>query len=275
MRSSASIRRRCSRILNNPALQFYLGKLYYRLEMVDEAFDILSTVEGPQDQLVDYHKIMANLFLRKQHMEQAVVELKKALQFKKRVVVPYVCTACQQDTTEWSGRCRRCGNWNTFVALPWLKAARAAGRDSAPAGGAPFPIKALLLHLKPCRFSRGLHAGRAALNAVLAHPLRMMIAVKELFDDGLCRISPQKALRDEVLSRQECRAVLNTPDDDLLEAPASRLYRVRSRYFGKTVRLQMLQNAKSGACQEDCHYCSQSAVSTAPIERYDLLPHNR
>ena len=25
----------------------------------------------------------------------------------------------------------------------------------------------------------------------------------------------------------------------------------------------MLQNAKSGACQEDCHYCSQSAISTA------------
>ena len=50
---------------NNPALQFYLGKLYYRLEMVDEAFDILSTVEGVQDQLADYHKIMANLYLRK------------------------------------------------------------------------------------------------------------------------------------------------------------------------------------------------------------------
>ena len=116
---------------NNTILQFYLGKLYYRLEMVDEAFDILSTVEGPQDQLVDYHKIMANLFLRKQHMEQAVVELKKALQFKKRVVVPYVCTACQQETTEWSGRCRRCGNWNTFVALPWLEGGSAAGRDSA------------------------------------------------------------------------------------------------------------------------------------------------
>ena len=34
----------------------------------------------------------------------------------------------------------------------------------------------------------------------------------------------------------------------------------------------MLQNAKSGACQEDCHYCSQSAISTAPIERYGLVP---
>ncbi len=119
---------------SNPMLQFYLGKLYYRLEMVDEAFDILSTIEGPQDQLVDYHKIMANLFLRKQHMEQAVAELKKALQFKKRVVVPYLCTACQQDTTEWSGRCRRCGSWNTLVALPRLEGSQAvSGQNSGPA----------------------------------------------------------------------------------------------------------------------------------------------
>jgi lipopolysaccharide biosynthesis regulator YciM len=86
--------------------------------MVDEAFDILSTVEGVQDQLADYHKIMANLYLRKQQMEEAVDELKKALQFKKRVVVPYVCTACRQESTEWSGRCRSCGIWNTLVALP-------------------------------------------------------------------------------------------------------------------------------------------------------------
>src|SRR5215831_19097918 len=68
------------------------------------------------------------------------------------------------------------------------------------------------------------------------------------------------ALRDELLSRSECQAVLNTPDDELL-ALLQAAFTVRSRYFGKTVRLQMLLNAKSGACQEDCHYCSQSAVS--------------
>ena len=81
----------------------------------------------------------------------------------------------------------------------------------------------------------------------------------------------RKALNDEVLTRSECRDVLQTSDDDLL-ALLHAAFAVRSRYFGKTVRLQMLQNAKSGACQEDCHYCSQSAVSTAPIERYNLLP---
>ncbi len=121
----------------NPVLQFYLGKLYYRLEMVDEAFDVLSTIEGPQDHLLDYHKIMANLYLRKQHFEQAIVELKKALNFKKRVIVPYICTQCQQESQEWSGRCRRCARWNTLTALPWLEASKlstdtAEGLPAAP-----------------------------------------------------------------------------------------------------------------------------------------------
>jgi biotin synthase len=84
----------------------------------------------------------------------------------------------------------------------------------------------------------------------------------------------RKALSDEVLTRAECRDVLNTPDEDLLTLLHS-AFLVRSQYFGKTVRLQMLQNAKSGACQEDCHYCSQSAVSTATIERYNLLPRSQ
>lgn len=80
-----------------------------------------------------------------------------------------------------------------------------------------------------------------------------------------------KAINDEPLTRDECRAVLNAPDDELL-ALLHAAFQVRSKYFGRAVRLQMLQNAKSGACQEDCHYCSQSSISTAPIERYNLVP---
>jgi tetratricopeptide (TPR) repeat protein len=121
----------------NPVLQFYLGKLYYRLEMVDEAFDQLSTIEGPQDHLLDYHKIMANLYLRKQHFEEAIVELKKALSFKKRVVVPYICTQCQQESVEWSGRCRRCAKWNTLTALPWLEAGQTAASSAGESSSVP------------------------------------------------------------------------------------------------------------------------------------------
>lgn len=84
----------------------------------------------------------------------------------------------------------------------------------------------------------------------------------------------EKALRDETLTRDECRSVLQAPDEDLL-ALLQAAFRVRERHFGKTVRLQMLLNAKSGACQEDCRYCSQSSISTAAIERYGLLPRER
>ena len=80
----------------------------------------------------------------------------------------------------------------------------------------------------------------------------------------------EKALRNEALLGTECLAVLATPDEHLL-ALLDAAFTVRERYFGRTVRLQMLLNAKSGACQEDCHYCSQSSVSTADIERYGLV----
>jgi biotin synthase len=84
----------------------------------------------------------------------------------------------------------------------------------------------------------------------------------------------EKALRDEQLSHEECLSVLQASDARLLELLQA-AFRVRERYFGTTVRLQMLLNAKSGACQEDCHYCSQSSISTAPIDRYGLLPRER
>ena len=92
-----------------------------------------------------------------------------------------------------------------------------------------------------------------------------------MMNDALYQSYAAKALRDEPLTREEAAAVLSAPDDHLLKL-LDAAFAVRRRYFGRKVRLQMLQNAKSGACQEDCHYCSQSSISTAPIERYGLLP---
>ena len=129
---------------HNPLLKFYLGKLYYRLEMVDEAFDLLSALEGPPEDMADYHKILANLYLRKQHMEAAIDELKKALRFKKRVVVPYRCTQCRFESPEWTGRCPQCGGWNTYITLPWMSpTGPAADRDRRVAGVESLPYPGL------------------------------------------------------------------------------------------------------------------------------------
>ena len=79
-----------------------------------------------------------------------------------------------------------------------------------------------------------------------------------------------KALAGEPLTRGEARTVLVSDDDQLLQLLHA-AYRVRRAYFGRKVKLNMLVNAKSGICPEDCGYCSQSIVSTAPVAKYQLL----
>jgi biotin synthase len=78
-----------------------------------------------------------------------------------------------------------------------------------------------------------------------------------------------KALAGECLTDAEGLAVLHAPDEALLDLLAA-AFRVRQHHWGRRVQLHVLMNAKSGLCPEDCGYCSQSSVSTAPIERYPL-----
>ena len=78
------------------------------------------------------------------------------------------------------------------------------------------------------------------------------------------------SLAGDIITRDEARAVLDAPDDALLDQLAA-AYRVRRQYHGNRVRLHFLLNAQSGLCPEDCHYCSQSSVSTAEIEKYPFM----
>jgi tetratricopeptide (TPR) repeat protein len=99
-------------------LKFYLGKLYYRLEMLEDAFEVLNGIDVSDERFPDLYKLLGNLYLRQGDLKSAVEEFKKALNLKKRVVVPYYCPVCDYHTLQWSGRCPRCGQWNTFGASP-------------------------------------------------------------------------------------------------------------------------------------------------------------
>ena len=78
------------------------------------------------------------------------------------------------------------------------------------------------------------------------------------------------SLAGKLIDRPLAQAVLNAPDEVLLEQLAA-AYQVRRHYWGNRVRLHFLLNAQSGLCPEDCHYCSQSKISTAEIEKYPLM----
>ncbi len=95
-------------------IKFFLGKLYYRLEMIDEAFDIIASVDWGDRELPDVHKLLGNIYLRRGSLGLAASEFKRALGFRKQIIVPYTCSNCEHKTTDWSGRCPNCGKWNTF-----------------------------------------------------------------------------------------------------------------------------------------------------------------
>ena len=95
-------------------LKFFLGKLYYRLEMVDDAFNTLTSIDLGDREYPDMHKLLGNIYLRRGSLGLAASEFKRALRFKKQVIVPYFCSNCSYSTVHWSGRCPNCGKWNTF-----------------------------------------------------------------------------------------------------------------------------------------------------------------
>ncbi|MBI4654827.1 MAG: tetratricopeptide repeat protein [Nitrospirae bacterium] len=106
-------------IQNNPAdpkLHFLLAKLYYRLEMIDYAFEKINAALDTAT--VDYHylhTLLGNIYEKRMQHDKASQEFKKALKVDKPVLVPFCCHECGYTTKDWLGRCPECKSWNTFA----------------------------------------------------------------------------------------------------------------------------------------------------------------
>jgi biotin synthase len=83
-----------------------------------------------------------------------------------------------------------------------------------------------------------------------------------------------RAIAGETLAREDCQRILRSEDTQIVDL-LSATFRVREHFCGRKVHLHMLMNAKSGLCPEDCHYCSQSRISTAEIDRYPMVSMER
>lgn len=72
------------------------------------------------------------------------------------------------------------------------------------------------------------------------------------------------------LTRAEVDAVAALPLDELPDLVAL-AHKVRMAYCGPEVELESLINAKSGACPEDCAFCSQSVRYATDVDVYAFL----
>jgi lipopolysaccharide biosynthesis regulator YciM len=99
-----------------PKLEFLLAKLYYRLEMIDYAFETVMRIDTASADYPDLHTLRGNIYERREEHNRASEEFKKALvkPEKPLITTSFCCTHCNFNSTEWMGRCVNCKQWNTF-----------------------------------------------------------------------------------------------------------------------------------------------------------------
>jgi tetratricopeptide (TPR) repeat protein len=99
----------------DPMIKFFLGRLYYRLEMIDDAFEIMTSIDTGGAIYPEMHQLMGNLYMKRKQIDRAVNEFKRALDSNKCAFsLTYNCDKCRHTASEWSGRCSNCKNWSTY-----------------------------------------------------------------------------------------------------------------------------------------------------------------
>jgi biotin synthase len=92
--------------------------------------------------------------------------------------------------------------------------------------------------------------------------------------EAVARKIARKARAEKALSWDEALAVLNAPDGELPELLGA-AGALRKKYKGNMVSVQILTNARSGDCSQDCGYCAQSRAARADINTYRLLAYEK
>jgi lipopolysaccharide biosynthesis regulator YciM len=108
-----ALKRCISRARKDTLPRFYLGKLYFRLEMLDDALAVLSQLEGRATYAPTLHYLLGRIHERRRNHREAAVEYRKVIKEMELVQLDYTCRRCGELSMEWTGRCSACGEWNT------------------------------------------------------------------------------------------------------------------------------------------------------------------
>jgi tetratricopeptide (TPR) repeat protein len=97
----------------NQLLIFLYARLCLRLEMIDEAIELLSSLLTEEKEFRGLHRVMAEGYLHRGDLQNAVDEFVKAFPISS-VYMPFYCEACQTTRDQWSDFCENCFSWNTI-----------------------------------------------------------------------------------------------------------------------------------------------------------------
>lgn len=104
-------------IYDNPEkweYRLFLGKLYIRLEMIDDALSNLLEIPASIFKDNSLNLLLAECYFKRGKYNDAAVNFKKSLKNQYPIKLPFVCSNCGFVSYNYSSICPSCNKWNTF-----------------------------------------------------------------------------------------------------------------------------------------------------------------
>jgi lipopolysaccharide biosynthesis regulator YciM len=117
-RMIALYRTASERMPDDLALAAALGRVYFELEMLDEAAEVFEKLEVRAPDLPVVHAFLGAIFERRGDSRDAFDEYRRALRLGHGFDWPHRCQACSATTPTWQDRCPQCQRWNTLRPSP-------------------------------------------------------------------------------------------------------------------------------------------------------------
>lgn len=93
--------------------KFFLGKMLYRLEILDEALELFQEVRSQVVYSPILFFFMAKIHSRRGRLEPALNEYRQLLRNLGILKLRFECAVCAQRTQDYADRCESCGSWNS------------------------------------------------------------------------------------------------------------------------------------------------------------------
>jgi lipopolysaccharide biosynthesis regulator YciM len=100
------------------ALAAALGRVYFELEMLDEAAEQFEKLEVRAPDVPVVHAFLGAVFERRGDARDAFDEYRRALRLGHGFDWPHHCQACRATAPTWQDRCPQCQRWNTLRPSP-------------------------------------------------------------------------------------------------------------------------------------------------------------
>ncbi len=113
VRAIEMLRGLIAEVENDLLPRFFLGRLYYRLEMLDEALKMLGGIEERIRSSPTYHFLLGRIHQRRGDLARAVEAYGICLTQLDAGAAEYLCRVCRERYRDWRDSCPRCGSWNS------------------------------------------------------------------------------------------------------------------------------------------------------------------